>query len=275
MIRIEKIWVVCFSPCGSTRKIAETLAGYIDDYLKTAVETVDYTLPPARNKNYVFADTDLVVWASPVYAGRLPNKLLPFIRSNFKGGGTPAIPVAVFGNRSYDDALVEMRNELEGSGFHTLAGAAVAAQHVFSDRLAAGRPDASDFERLKEFAGEIIEKLRNEAGPFKPFHIKGTNPPAAYYAPKGADGRPVFFLKAKPRTDEEKCVRCGGCARNCPMGAIDLEKPAEITGTCIKCHACIRKCARKAKYFDDAAFLSHKAMLEENFARRAEPEFFL
>jgi ferredoxin len=59
------------------------------------------------------------------------------------------------------------------------------------------------------------------------------------------------------------------------MGSISADDPSEVPGVCIKCHACVNKCPQKAKYFDDAAFLSHKAMLELNFQRRAEPEFFI
>jgi ferredoxin len=84
--------------------------------------------------------------------------------------------------------------------------------------------------------------------------------------PKGTDGEPAKFLKAKPVTDQEKCTACGICAKACPMGSIDPEEKFEATGICIKCQACIKKCPAGAKSFDDAAFLSHRQMLMENFA---------
>ena len=86
-----------------------------------------------------------------------------------------------------------------------------------------------------------------------------------YYVPKGLDGQPAKFLKAVPKTHEDLCIRCGACARLCPMGSIDPEEPGNVTGICIKCQSCIRGCPQQAKYFDDPAFLSHVAMLEENF----------
>ena len=46
------------------------------------------------------------------------------------------------------------------------------------------------------------------------------------------------------------------------------------TGVCIKCQACVRGCPEHAKYFDDAAFLSHVAMLEQNFTAPKENAFF-
>ena len=71
------------------------------------------------------------------------------------------------------------------------------------------------------------------------------------------------------------CVDCGLCAAVCPMGSISAEDPSQVNGICIKCQACVKKCPTGAKYFDDAAFLSHVAMLEQNFTRPIQAEFFL
>ena len=92
--------------------------------------------------------------------------------------------------------------------------------------------------------------------------------------PKGVDGLPAKFLKAKPLTDMEKCTKCGICAKVCPLGSISFEDFSEVSGICIKCQACVVKCPEGAKYFDDAAFLSHVKMLEQNFTRRSEPECY-
>ena len=75
--------------------------------------------------------------------------------------------------------------------------------------------------------------------------------------------------------DPEKCTNCGACARLCPMGAIDPEDVYSVPGTCIKCQACVRKCTKHAKYFDDPAFLSHVAMLEQTFTEPKKNEVFL
>ena len=106
--------------------------------------------------------------------------------------------------------------------------------------------------------------------------VRGDDPVTAYYTPLGTDGKPAVFLKAKPKTDPEKCTKCGICATVCPMGSIPKDAPDTCTGICIKCQACILGCPRGAKFFDDEQFLSHAHMLEQKFAGiHKENEFYL
>ena len=106
--------------------------------------------------------------------------------------------------------------------------------------------------------------------------VRGDDPVGAYYTPLGTDGKPAVFLKAKPKTDPEKCTKCGICATVCPMGSIPKDAPDTCTGICIKCQACILGCPRGAKFFDDEQFLSHARMLEQKFAGiHKENEFYL
>lgn len=274
-MKINKVWAVYFSPVGNTEKAVVSLANYIGEKLSLPVEKLDYTLPASRNNVNHFKRTDLVIFGTPVYAGRIPNKLLPYISNNFIGEGAIAVPVSVFGNRSFDDALIELRNILESNGFHTIAAAALVAQHAFSDTLAYGRPDQKDLEKIDEFSRKIVDiiSVTEEISP--PINVKGNNPPEIYYTPKGLDGSPTVFLKATPKTDMEKCNNCGVCIKRCPMGSINKDDPSDIIGICIKCHACVKKCIQNAKYFDDEQFLSHKLMLERDFTQRVEPIFFL
>ena len=179
-----------------------------------------------------------------------------------------------FGNRSYDNALAELCAVLEGEGFHTVAGGAFVGRHAFTDKLAEDRPDWDDRKELKKFATAIADKVKNLTENPAPVTVPG-DPEAPYYIPKGTDGEPAKFLKAKPRTDLTKCTNCGTCARLCPMGAIDPEDVYSVPGTCIKCQACVRKCTKHAKYFDDPAFLSHVAMLEQTFTEPKKNEVFL
>lgn len=270
---INQVAAVCFSPAGSTRKAVEAAARRIADGLNVKMNVLDFTLPE-NQKEKAFDEDTLVVFGTPTYAGRVPNKVLPIIQANFRGSRTPAAAVVTFGNRNYDSSLTELCEVLESLGFIPFAGCAVVSRHVFSKKIAPDRPNDGDLAIVYQFADDAAEILRSET-PLKPVVIKNGEPVGPYYTPLGIDGRPAKFLKAKPKIDEERCTQCGVCAEVCPMGSIEGKAPFDVTGICIKCQACVIKCEAGARYFDDPAFLSHVAMLEKNYTRPAKTEFFM
>ena len=271
-MEIRRILAVYYSATGTTERAVNTVAEELSARLELPLERVPFTRPAERAADHAFTAEDLVVVGSPTYAGRLPNKIAPDLRRGLQGGGALAVPLVLFGNRSYDNALAELAALLAENGFRPVAAGAFVGRHAFTDKLGEGRPDWDDRAELRRFAGEIADKLRrgDRTAPAVP-----GDPEAPYYVPKGTDGQPAKFLKAKPRTDLTRCTHCGACARLCPMGAIDPNDEAEVPGTCIKCQCCVRKCTKHAKYFDDPAFLSHVVMLEQTFAAPKANETYL
>ena len=273
-MEVKKVWALYFSATGNTDKVANTVAEELAVRLEVPLERIPFTRPGEREKEYTFTDADLVVVGAPTYAGKLPNKILPDFQTKLHGNGALAVGVVTFGNRAYDNSLAELCAVLESGGFHTVAAGAFACRHAFTDELAFGRPGWDDRRQMADFAAKTAEKVKAAAELPASVQVPG-DAAASYYVPKGTDGQPAKFLKAKPKTNLSKCTNCGACARLCPMGAIDPQNVASVPGTCIKCQCCVRKCTKHAKYFDDPAFLSHVAMLERNFAEPKENEVFL
>lgn len=279
-MQVKKIWSVYFSCTDTTKRMTSFLADRIGDALGVSVrETLDFTLPAARRESgYAFGPEDLVVFGMPVYAGRLPNLIMPYVRDGFRGSGTPAVPVVMYGNRNYDDALMELLHLLTENQFLPFAAAAFPAEHSFSRILGAGRPDAADFRAAGRFADLTAEKLsaRKEEDPsFAPVPVAGRWPLRPYFTPRDREGKPIRFLPAKPET-KNTCTGCGICVSVCPLGSIDPADPSRIIGKCMKCCACVKKCPEDAKHFTDPGFLYHKEELEAMYAgTRREPETFL
>ena len=94
-MKIKKIWAASFSPTGGTERIVSLLAEELGERLRIPVEKIAYTLPAEREKMYTFAGDDLLILGTPVYAGRIPNKILPDVDKSFEGKGTPAVAVSV------------------------------------------------------------------------------------------------------------------------------------------------------------------------------------
>lgn len=208
--------------------------------------------------------TDLLIVGVPVYGGRVPAMVVERFNT-IKGNNTPAIIVCVYGNRDYDDAMLELSDIVRANGFIPFAAAAVVAEHCIFPKVATDRPDADDWKKIDTFCKEAKGAL-NKFDPRVPkeLPIKGNRP----Y--KKAGGVPLH-----PSADKD-CNECGTCARQCPTGAISLENP-KITDTdkCISCARCINVCPQKARKFRGAMYKTIGFMFVKGFSKRREPEFII
>jgi len=263
-----------FSATGTTKKIVTGIADKLaENSSSKTTKNIDFTLRDARKEPMSFTKQDLVVVGIPVYAGRVPNVLLKYL-NGIKGNGALAIAVVVYGNRHYDDALIELRDILELNGLKVIAGGAFIGEHSFSKILGMNRPDEKDMSIVTEFARQIYQKMTTQSV-FETVFVPGKQPYQPYYRPIDKDGNPASIHKVIPKTSID-CIHCGLCVSLCPIGSIDADDESKITGICIKCCACIKNCPVEAKYFDDANYLWHKHELEVAFTSpRREPELFL
>lgn len=267
-----QIRLVYFSATGTTEKVVTRFADRLSSLLNVGVVTNDFTLPTERQEVISFDEDELIIFGVPVYAGRVPNVLVKFL-ATMQANNSIAIPVVVYGNRNYDDALIESADILKNAGAKVVAAAAFVGEHSFSNILAAGRPDEMDLHKVDIFVEMIYEKLKSDN--FSTPQISGEPYPyRKHFQPKSGGGESFDMRKVKPKTSMI-CISCGLCANVCPMGSISKVDYSVIEGICIKCGACIKKCPQGAKYFDDENYLFHKRDLEEKYQRRAEPEFFI
>lgn len=218
-----------FSPTGGTKKagllVAEALAEHVNP-----VDLGKPELPelPAGDP------AELAVIAAPVFGGRLPSLTTERLEK-LQGNGTKAVTLAVYGNRAYEDALLELNDIISGAGFRIVASAAPVAQHSMVPEVAAGRPDEEDTVELRQFAGQILQKL--EQGSADQPVVPGNRP---YKADFSMSVTPVSL---------PACRLCGTCAAVCPAQAIRLENGGVVTDadTCILCMACTAACPEKAR----------------------------
>lgn len=276
-MEIDRVYAMYFSGTGTTEEIVTVIAQNMAEGLTPGKDftAFDFTLPSARKMTHEFGKGDLVVFGVPTYAGRVPNVLLPYIRESVKADGAIAVPVVTFGNRDFDDSLIELRQLLEDNGFMPIAAGAFVGEHAFSYELAAGRPDEHDIKEAVGFAIDAAVKIKKlDRDKAEPVSVTGETPVRPYYTPRDRDGNPIDIRKVKPVTGDQ-CNRCGICVEVCPMGSIPKDDPTKCEGICIKCGACVKKCPLKCKTFTDKNYLYHMHELEEMYRRRAHNAVFI
>lgn len=255
---IRSIRGIYFSPTGSTEQVVRRTVEQLGQRWALPIRLTPYTLPYQRQTWEPLRSDELTVWGTPVYAGRIPNKTLDFVKGAIGAESGRLVAIAVYGGRSYDNALAEMSGIARQGGLRTIAAAAVVARHTFSPTLNAGRPDKADLREIDAWCHSI--------DPDSEVTVPGEPVPQSYYTPLKEDLTPAKFLKAKPIVNEERCQGCGLCVTVCPMGSRTMEDGRPVTtGICIKCQACIRKCPNRAIEICDGDFASHVAMLEEHY----------
>jgi ferredoxin len=252
------LYEITFSPTGGTRKIAAIVSSVLGD-TKTVI-----TLLPKDSDYHVwqFKPSDICVIAVPSFGGRVPAVAAKRIQC-MQGNGANAVLVCAYGNRAYDDTLLELSNTVKEAGFHPVAAIAAVARHSIMTQFAAGRPDIEDEKEIKTFAAAVKKKVIS-GNDMEEVIIPGNKPYREYHG-----------VPFKPDADQN-CNQCGLCAKECPVGAIDADNLTKTnTEQCISCMRCIDICPQKARKIDkrvlDAAILKMSTVL----TARKKNEFFL
>lgn len=250
--------VIFFSPRSTTKQTARMIA---QAWGKGAER--DLIGSPLTEELVIPAEEPVLV-AMPVYAGRIPTPCRDMLRDHLKGSGGPAIAVAVYGNRAYDDALLELADLLAGCNFQVAAAGAFIGRHSIFPKVAAGRPDASDQEKMQAFGQACRDKL--ERGDLSRPEIPGD---PAY---RNSEMKRVSF---HPDCND-RCMKCYACFRSCPAGAIPEEAPWKTDPEkCISCGSCIFLCPTQARGYRGAAYEAAAMGFGLKCAKRLEPELFL
>ncbi|MDE6682465.1 MAG: 4Fe-4S binding protein [Muribaculaceae bacterium] len=208
-----------------------------------------------------FEPDDVAIIASPVYSGRLPEPAVNTIK-RLRVKGAYAIAMVVYGNRDYDDALLELMDLLKKSGFNIVGAGAFIGQHSIFPKVGTHRPDKSDLSALSEFGQACRERL--DAGyPFKEIEVKGNFP---YKNP--------IDVPLHPKCNSQKCKRCNACADKCPAGAIDRDNPIMTDNSkCISCGRCIYVCTYKARDYSGVKYALIGKVFVSAYSKRKEPEW--
>lgn len=266
-MKARTVKIVCFSPTGTSRKVALEVAKGIGS---TSPEIIDITKPAGRQGSLSVAEGELLIVCVPVYMGRVPALASDWFRKAhaFKNY---AVPIVVFGNRTFGNALLELKDIIVNTGLQVIAGGAFIGEHSFSDSehpCSPGRPDEKDLGIARDFGLQISQILPDSQALN---NSKGITIPGTY--PYGGVTKlwDVDFIAIN-----SNCVKCGTCSQICPTGAISPENSSNIDiEACISCCACIKSCPQMARSKKPGPVLDATLRISTLYSQRKEPEVFL
>jgi ferredoxin len=265
-MNIKKIRLISFSPTRTSKSVIDAIASGIQHI---PCETIDLTYPDAVSEIPLAAD-ELVILGVPVYAGRVAPLAVQRLAS-IEGNNTPAVIVVTYGNREFEDALIELRDLAEKAGLKPMAACSFIGEHSFSGSempIAADRPDPVDLATAKAFGARISEKLAavSDLKTAQSLKVPGNFP---YKEGMGS-------MPFTPTVIHSECTQCAACIPVCPAGAISLETAIEIDQhLCIFCCACVKNCPEAAIKIDADPIMQKRQWLHEHCAERKEPELYL
>lgn len=249
---------IVFSPTGGTLKATKAVT---EEWSET-VETIDLTDPKKDFSEYYFDSGDIALIAMPSYGGRVPALAAERLKM-IKGGGAGCVLLCVYGNRAYEDTLVEMEDIAKECGFKASAAIAAVAEHSIVHKYAAGRPDSEDVKKLKEFSKTVLEKLQNANGDGE-LKLAGNRP----YKKAAGEG-------LTPKANQN-CVKCGECAKRCPTKAISEENVSNADPKkCISCMRCVTECPHSARSVSKVMVSAAALALKKSCSERKECELFV
>lgn len=236
------------SPTGGVKKVVDILTDIHQEYID--IDLMKEVKLPS------FQEHDLCLFAVPSYGGRVPSFVFEQLK-DIDGHQAKVILVVVYGNRDYDDTLLELKNFVENHGFLCLGAISAIAQHSIFPEFASCRPDAYDQQILKQMMNTILKT------PIHHFEVPGHYP---YKESKGG-------MKPYPN---EKCISCMTCAKECPTHAINKDNPSLVDeNLCMACMHCVSICPLHARHNDPKRIEQVRNRLKDVCQVRKECELFL
>lgn len=254
-----KLYKIYFSPTGGTKKVIDVIS---KPWNCEKIE-LDLTNKKTNFANIKLQKEDICMVAVPSFGGRVPEVVISKLKK-ITGAQARAILITVYGNRAYDDTLLELKNTLQELNFRCTAAIAAIAEHSIMHEFGTGRPDEKDTKELLEYAVKIKESMEKQTSEQIQVEVPGNNTYREY------TGVPL-----KPKANKT-CSKCGLCAIECPVDAIPKDTPSLTDkNKCISCMRCMKVCPKHARELNKMMVMVAAKKMKKVCISRKSNELFL
>lgn len=227
------VYCLFFSATTNTKRLALAAAQAVNEDFRAIDLTDRQTQLPE------LARGDFLVVAAPVYGGRIPQPMAQKL-AQLQGNGVCAVTLVTYGNRAFEDALLEINTVLNQAHVTVLGSGAFVATHSLATHIAEGRPTDADLEQAAHLARHAARKMAD--GVRANVRVPGQYP-----------YRNIPETRFAPTVDPNDCDKCGICVRACPTGAIDPSDTSKVDlNLCIDCMRCVHCCPNGLRAMPEA-----------------------
>lgn len=251
---MKDIAIFYFSGTGNTWYASKKLENY---FIQSGVDAKSYSVDTLneRESNNIVSKSDLVVLGYPIYASNIPAPMVKFIQGlkdhpdkmsaifctqmMFSGDGARVCDSLIQkkGFKTKWAIHINMPNNLNCGSFSFLP--------ITNDEKKLSKMRDKIDKRIKKFSNYIINDVE-----FKQGFSSASQLMAKVQRPD--DKAEVnSYWKNSMSIDKDSCVKCGKCAKLCPMGNILKDENGYYTnGNCCGCLRCHNFCPLKAIKFN-------------------------
>lgn len=254
---MSSVYEIIFSPTHRSQAAADRIASHL---LLEGEEIQKSDLCIQKEFSIHPGPEDIAVITVPSYGGRVPAAAAERL-SRLKADRTPAVLAVTFGNRAFEDTLIELRDLSVQCGFSVMAACALVASHNIMQEYGRGRPDAEDLRETDQFAQRVLAK-RCSGIQSEP-ELPGNRPYKEWHG-----SRMTISVNAS-------CISCGICASACPVSAISKNGLSTDPDICIGCMRCVQDCPVHARNLDPDAVKKMTEKMREACSSRKNNSYYL
>lgn len=280
------IKIYYFSATGNTKYGLKLL----QHYLVSKGHNCD--LIPVENKDTIHYDCDLLGFASPVYGGCPAKIIMDFIgRSEAFTYKVPAFTVlcpcstiGYWGSREiFMDALKAKNIDVIanlgflGNPSHpvVLGSLKKAKSFLISFFDGIGRPNSFDAAQIKEFSEKLIS-VYQDYSEGKKIKKQKYSKIKRWVSNTVRSRESELINETLLAVYRDKCVKCGLCQKECPVGALSLAQyPVQDRSKCFSCQKCINICPKHALYLEgisEIGYYNRKKLKDEDLLKKHTDE---